>query len=184
MCGDRRRVPSSYVEQHPDGESWIASVLCLSRRHEGRGTAFWEHRPTALQHWWQGDPVLGRRLEQLLGLRWSSQVDRAARRGLLTTVNDEREIFAFPPARTPFTAKEDDSWKLLKLIPSRYNRLLAYPVWQIHSGVDDTSYRRLTVENMRLTMNLFVNYPLRGTVTQRYPAEFYRPVRGLKSTTE
>ena len=124
---------------------------------------------------------MNRRLEADLGLRLSEQLMRCFRKGLpLYEASDVQAMFARKPSRVPFSAHEDDDWRLLKFLPAKFNRLVAYPAWQLHSIVDGSATEKLTIENMRLTMNPFLNYPFeRRSLRSPYPAEMYHPVEGL-----
>lgn len=178
---DADEVPETFFEQHADTTYWLSTVLHLSEYHESRGTAFWEHRHTGLQHWSRADPIMARRLEATLGLRLSEQLDEAFRRGApLYESADMAKIFRRKSGRPPFSAREDENWRLLGFVPSKFNRLVAYPSWQIHSIVDEAHCGPLTVENMRFTMNQFISYPFpRAAPRSAYPTPVYRSVAGL-----
>lgn len=175
------RVPPNFHDQHSDSNCWMASVVHLGQDDNARGTAFWEHKPSGLQHWCRADPVMSRRLEANLGLRLSDQLNGCFRRSVpVYEASDIQRLFAKKATRVPFSAHEDDDWRLLSFVPAKFNRLVAYPAWQLHSIVDGTVTEMLTVENMRLTMNPFLNYPFaRGSIRSPYPAEMYRRVEGL-----
>lgn len=176
-------VPANFHDQHSDGSAWIATVLHLSHSEEARGTAFWEHRPSGLQHCSRADPVMSRRLETRLGLRFSRQLDVAFVRGapIFESSDIYSKLFVRKEGRTAFSAEEDEHWKLLKFVPARFNRLVAYPAWQIHSIVDESRVSNPSRENARLTMNQFLNYPFKreAVCCSPYPRSIYRPVEGL-----
>ncbi len=167
-------------DQHVDGAYWLAAVLHLSTSHEGRGTAFWRHRATGLQHWVALDALQLGALESAFGLCIRAPLAQA-KRHFWSNEEVARLLFAAPATRRPFTADSDDCWERLALIPSRFNRLVLYPTWQIHSLVD-TSSAPLTRDEARLTFNQMIDYPLpRAARRDRtaYPASFYRAVVGL-----
>jgi hypothetical protein len=181
-------VPPNFHDQHADSLNWMATVLHLSHVEQGRGTAFWEHRPSGLQHWARADPIMNRRLEATLGLRLGAQLDRAFARGipLFEAAEIYSKLFARNPARKAFSAREDADWKLLKLVPARFNRLVAYPAWQLHSIVDELPQSQVSLQTARLTINQFLFYPFESQTfkselpgSSPYPLSAYRHVDGL-----
>jgi hypothetical protein len=125
------------------------------------------------------------RLESFLGLRLTAKLPEALMSiPAFDTGMMEKLIFRPIPGRKPFSIAEDENWKLLKFVPAKFNRLVVYPTWQIHSVIDELDPEILTVENMRLTMNQFVEYPLSEGIAPsklKYPRHFYRSIAGLRS---
>ena len=76
--------------------------------------------------------------------------------------------------------EDDDTWKRVGYIPAKFNRLVVYPTWQIHSIVDRTNPNILNAETIRLTINQFVDYPFPRELTSpdAFPSSIYRPVEG------
>jgi hypothetical protein len=184
FAAPRGNLAEAGEDQHTDGFAWLAMVLHLTHTTDDRrGTALWEHRPTGVSHWLRTDPVRMQILELGLGLRMGSQLAAAARRVPSASLDAEgRFLFRPRPGRRPFTNLEDEEWKLLGWIPARWNRMVIYPTWQIHSVVDMSDDADLSVENARLTYNQMVEYPMaRETRSDRtvYERGFYRVVRGL-----
>jgi len=179
---DRAAPPRDLEDQHTDGFAWLAAVLHLSHAVADRGTAMWEHRPTRLQQWLATDPMRMHALERRLGLRLGVQLQRLAGTVPIASNGDVVRLFRPAPGRRPFTAVEDDQWRLLAYVPARFNRLVVYPTWQIHSVVDASAVDAPGIEDARLTFNLMVEYPFDRSLTRArtcYPDDFYRPVRGL-----
>lgn len=185
LAFDWAKRPANFVDQHTDNKSWLATVLHLSHECEGRGTAFWEHRPSGMQHWFEGiDAVQIERLEQFLGLRLKTQLERALMRGPAFSMSQLGQVILHKPRpnRTPMSLEEDTDWRLLAYRPAAFNRLVAFPTWQLHSIVDTSRHPTLTVGNVRLTLNQFAEFPVPDDAAQRgptYPREGYVPVEGL-----
>jgi hypothetical protein len=182
LACDRKKIPNDFMDQHTDNASWLATVLHLSLISESRGTALWKHRPSGLHTWLPGDIVQVQRLEDALGLRLMEQLARAVQQVPVFSTDAVQRLFRPNKQRRPFSIDEDEQWELLQYVPAKFNRLVAYPTWQIHSVVDTTEYERLTVENMRLTVNQTVEYPVPREFLpagSTYPWEFFRTVEGL-----
>ena len=183
MTCDPRRLPDDYVDQHTDNSAWLASVLHLSHECASRGTAFWAHRPTGLESWLPNttgsrtpmDTVHIVRLEEALGLRLTEQLHGKSIIGSHGVAN----IFKARPKRRRMSMEEDSQWRLLRYVPAKFNRLVVYPTWQIHSLVDASPPRRLDTDNVRLTMNQFIDYPMPLGAFSQYPWHSYRRVAGL-----
>jgi len=179
---NRDAPPPELEDQHTDGIAWLAAVLHLSTRSEDRGTAMWEHRPTGLQQWIVTDPVRLKALEARLGLRLSAQLERIVRTVPIAASGDVARLLRPTPGRRPFTNAEDERWRLLAYVPARFNRLVAYPTWQLHSVVDMSPIDRPSLDDARLTFNQMIEFPFARELTRThspYPREFYRDVRGL-----
>jgi hypothetical protein len=176
-------LPENGEDQHTDGFAWLAMVHHLSLSDEGRGTALWQHRPTGLTHWLRVDPVRMHALELGLGLRLSAPLAQAVRASAPAQLDEVgRFMFRPRPGRRPYSNEEDADWKLVGWIPARWNRLVVYPTWQIHSVVDMSGVAELTVDNARLTFNQMIEYPAprpRRADRTVYDRTVYRDVRGL-----
>lgn len=183
LAYNAKQLPNNYVEQHTDGTSWLATILHLSRHNNHRGTALWEHRPTGIHSWYRGDLVQNLQLEQFLGLRFREQIQRAFETTPAFTMEMLRAmIFRSNGDRKPFSLEENSDWRLLQYIPAKFNRLVAYPTWQIHSVIDTTNIQELSIDNMRLTMNNFVEYPFPKEVlpnSSTHNWNLYKKVDGL-----
>ena len=187
MTGDRGKLPQNFVDQHADsGHRWLAAVLHLSHETEGRGTGLWQHRPSGMQSWFTGDVFQIRLLESLnIGLEITAQFDSAMAQVPVRSAEELSRLLFRPAAgRRPFSAQEDAEWRLLTLVEAGFNRLVVYPTWQIHSIVDESTHADLSADNVRLTMNMYVDYPFHpdlgfATHKPRYPASFYSAVAGL-----
>lgn len=182
---DLSRLPKNFSEQHVDNMDWIATVLHLSAISDGRGTAFWEHRPTGIQTWLSADAVQLRRVETLLKMRMREQLNAALDRVPAFSLSDiDKALRTWKESkRRPFSADEDDDWRLLHQVPARFNRLVAYPTWQLHSAVDTLAVAELSTETMRLTMNQWVGYPVPRLFAPNpptYPLDFYASPKGLR----
>jgi len=163
MACNPARLPKLYLDQHADStKRWLATVLHLSHDTDGRGTALWQHRPSGMQSWFSGDALHIKLLESLnLGLHVSPQLDEALRRVPVRSAEElSRLLFRSNNGRKPFSAAEDSEWHLLHFVAARFNRLVVYPTWQIHSLVDEFAQKSISVETMRLTMNQYVDYPV------------------------
>jgi hypothetical protein len=179
---DRAAPPVGLEDLHTDGFAWLAAVLHLAPEVEGRGTAMWEHRPSGLQQWLATDPVRLASIERVLGLRLTTQLAHATTRVPLFSNADAAQLFRTPTTRRPFTTDEDATWRLRAYVPARWNRLVVYPTWQIHSVVDTSPCERPTFDDARLTFNMMIEYPFARELTRSrppYPAGFYRSVAGL-----
>jgi hypothetical protein len=178
--------PPNYTDVHVDNTAWLASVLHLSLHNEARATAFWQHRNTGLQSWYVADPVQLARLESLLDCNFANQFTNAVRQTPQQSVDSFRKsVFEPNPHRRLFSLEEDDQRKLIGAIPAKFNRLVVYPTWQIHSIVDMTTFESLSIDTMRLTMNQFVELPLASlspdkTSGPTFSQKFYRTVEGLR----
>ena len=63
-----------------------------------------------------------------------------------------------------------------------FNRLVAYPGYQLHSLIDTTGFLDLTVENARLTMNQYIGMPFQRDVVGGggvFDTEAYGEIEGL-----
>ena len=136
----------------------------------------WEHRATGLQQWIATDPVRMRRLETF-GLKLGEQLaSAAARTPAFRNADVERLLRTRRGGRRWFSTDEDDDWRLTAYVPARFNRLVVYPTWQIHSVVD-TSGLAPTRDDARLTYNQMVEFPIARELTRSrtpYPRAFYR----------
>jgi hypothetical protein len=72
---------------------------------------------------------------------------------------------------------------LLTKVDAKFNRLVVSPTWQIHSLVDMLSVDKLTADDVRLTMNQFIDFPVLpecGVNTLPvYSQDVYQSVEGL-----
>lgn len=183
---NRAALPAMYSDKHVDSTSWLASVLHLSHVTAKRGTALWQHRPSGLQSWpIHKNPAEIHRLEMLdLGLKFTPQLEEAARKLPQLSGHDLFKA-VFTSYATPFSDEESSDWRLLKNVDARFNRLVVYPTWQIHSIVDMLDIEKLTIDNARLTMNQFIDFPVLPecgvNVSPVYAAKVYAHVDGLIS---
>lgn len=158
-----------FSEQHVDTATWLASVIYLfgepGVETPERGTAFWRHRPTGLTCFSQGDSPDSVELvlkEKLLGFPLMQELPDALTKIPATCMNllNARVFKQVDRGRRPLSMEESDTWELLYAAPAKFNRLVCYPSWFIHSALetpDDTP----TVDTARLTMNCFVLSPFR-----------------------
>src|SRR5262249_36777915 len=56
-------------------------------------------------------------------------------------------------------------WELLDFVPQRFNRLVAYPTWQLHSLAYADYAPPADLDAARLTLNSWVDWPRRGATT-------------------
>ncbi len=182
---DRDHPILDIEDQHTDDMAWLAAVVHLSTVVGGRGTAMWEHRPTGLQQWLAADPVRLATLARTFGLRLDEQIARAVERypGFISATDVPRllRMRADKPRRL-FSNAEDAIWRRTAYVPARWNRLVVYPTWQIHSVVDESPIEWPTVDDARLTYNLMIDYPFAREQTRArppYPRAFYRRIPGL-----
>jgi hypothetical protein len=178
------RLPADFEDQHTDHGDWLASIFHLSKLVEGRGTAFWEHRPTGLEHFHPAtDALQAERLAQLLGFSMSKQWAQAVRStSALTMRTFESEVFVIKPGRRPFTTEDDETWHCIHHVPAQFNRMVVYNTWQIHSIVDTSNCHKLDMNSARLTMNQVIGLPVAREVFgigPKWPKEFYGTVEGL-----
>jgi len=153
---------AKYSIQHVDGHSWLASVLYLAGDRVESGTAFWRDRATQLQSKLPGNILLAQKIEAFFGTRHFAALERAFLRGPEVDLDAMLAAAAAGRPSPRFPAAGDDQWDLLKLVPARYNRLVCYPTWQIHSVAYPDYRPPESVESARLTLNTFVEYPLPG----------------------
>jgi hypothetical protein len=182
LACDKKHLPATYTDQHADGGHWLATVYHLSSRTEDRGTAFWEHRPTGMQHWFGRDPMVAHALEAYLGMNVSGPVQEMMKTRPMFRVEDLTEmLFKSTPTARPFSGEDDTTWRRIHYVPAKFNRLVVYPTWQLHSIVDRTDDGVLDPETFRITFNQVVTYPFsREMLAPRaFPMAIYRPVSGL-----
>ena len=174
--------------QHVDGFSWLATVLYLFQAGEEpdarRGTAFWRHRQSGLQHWLHGDMVQIAKVEKLLGLKMSPTIQSLSGIPYIQSLDQiSQSIFDHTRAKTmPFSADESDTWERLAVVGACFNRMIVYPTFQIHTIVDTVAPNPASLEEARLTMNTFVDYPFafEAAATSAYSGEAYWPIPGLQ----
>lgn len=179
---------NGYIDQHVDTYSWIAVVTYLFEHDEtsgaDRGTAFWKHRPTDLRTFFLGDLLQASQIEHLFGLRFIDDFRRASVRLRAASMEEAQKQILENPAsvRRLFSLEEDNTWKLLKFVPARFNRMVAYPTWQFHSIVDTTAVHALSTRNARLTYNTFVPYPVPAGLGPRskYQGGGYASIDGMR----
>jgi hypothetical protein len=174
-----------FIDQHTDDEAWLATVLYLfpNEQARGRGTAFWRHRPTGLTHWLPTDIANVLSSEVFLGLDLTKPVAAAMANGIVPPIANlrafgERLGGAPKPGRRAFSLEETDEWELVHFVEAKFNRMVIYPTFQIHSVVDTSDPTDASV-GVRLTMNTFIDYPFPGPHIGRYREESYVPVEGI-----
>jgi hypothetical protein len=178
---------NGYIDQHVDTFSWIAVVTYLFEHDErsgiDRGTAFWKHRPTNLQTFFLGDLLQAAQIEQLFGLRFIDPFRKASVRLRAATMAEaQKQILENASSdRRLFSLEEDSTWKLLKFVPARFNRMVAYPTWQFHSIIDTSPTHTLSTSNARLTYNTFIPYPVPAGLgpQSEYRGGGYAPIDGM-----
>jgi hypothetical protein len=178
---------SGYIDQHVDTFSWIAVVTYLFEHDDSdgidRGTAFWKHRPTDLQTFFLGDLLQAAQIEHLFGLRFIDPFRQACVRLRASSMAEaQKQILESPSSgRRLFSLEEGSTWKLLKFVPARFNRMVAYPTWQFHSIVDTSFTQTLSTRNARLTYNTFIPYPVPAGLGPRstYQGGGYASIDGM-----
>lgn len=54
---------------------------------------------------------------------------------------------------------DTEDWKLLFSVEMKFNRLVAYPTWQLHSLNYQPEWFGIQLDQRRLTHNLFISWP-------------------------
>jgi hypothetical protein len=179
---------NGYIDQHVDTYSWIAVVTYLFEHDEhagvDRGTAFWRHRPTDLQTFFLGDLLQAAQIEHLFGLKFIDPFRKASIRMRAASMSEAQKQILENPAsgRRLFSLEEDSIWKLLRFVPARFNRMVAYPTWQFHSIVDTSVTHALSTRNARLTYNTFIPYPVPAGLgpQSKYQGGGYTSIDGMR----
>ncbi|ALN57860.1 DUF6445 family protein [Lysobacter enzymogenes] len=179
---------NGYIDQHVDTFSWIAVVTYLFEHDEragyDRGTAFWKHRPTDLKTFFLGDLLQAAQIEQLFGLNFIDPFRKASVRLRAASMAEAQKQILENPASTRrlFSLEEDNHWSLLKFVPARFNRMVAYPTWQFHSIVDTSPIQALSTRNARLTYNTFIPYPVPAGLgpQPKYQGGGYAAIDGMR----
>ena len=179
---------NGYIDQHVDTFSWIAVVTYLFEHDErsgvDRGTAFWKHRPTDLKTFFLGDLLQAAQIEHLFGLNFIDPFRKASLRLRAASMADaQKQILENPSStRRLFSLEEDHQWSLLKFVPARFNRMVAYPTWQFHSIVDTSPPQALSTRNARLTYNTFIPYPVPADLgpQPKYQGGGYAAIDGMR----
>lgn len=169
-----------YDSIHADGHSWLAGLIYLKPgADEFSATGFWRHMPTGLEGVYNGEQPLmnSARFDRLLG---TTLVEDTARALADTTETDYMQWLRTILSQddTPFEGNDHGSWEKVDEVRSVYNRLVVYPTWQLHSVIEDHERVPQSVEDARLTLNLFVRSPLFNGGC-RVPA---RPLQTERST--
>lgn len=176
--------------QHVDGVAWLATVLYLFGQRDvsdsSRGTAFWRHRQSGLQHWFFGDIVQIMRAEKLLGLSMVRGIQSISSSCNIQSLGQASQVVFGRASESivPFTADESETWEKIAFVEARFNRMIVYPTFQIHSIVDTTAPAPKSLADARLTMNTFIDYPftLEPKAASVYGLDSYLPVMGLHVT--
>jgi len=167
-----------YAHIHTDGDNWLAMVLHLSHGLDKRaGTAFWRHQPTGLESIYNGEePVRAATIiEACFGVDVLDRPRAAAvQRSTLGLAAWQRSLT--PVRKTPFPATDHDAFKRIGYVPSRFNRLVVYPAWQLHSIAMSEQRTAPKLEAARLTLNGNVRHPL----LERHPRMPVSPIAELE----
>jgi hypothetical protein len=180
----RAALDGGFVDQHVDGAVWLAAITYLFEPQSSgaRGTAFWKYKPLNLQTFCAADAASMAYQEKFLGLRFFDQLRDSAEFFPTHDIKElSRHIMGGPvEGRQLFSLDENEKWELMKFVPAKFNRLVAYPASQFHSAVDTTEPPSISMGDARLTFNGLIPYPW----DQKYRAKplyqgSYRDVSGM-----
>ncbi|MFB6372613.1 MAG: DUF6445 family protein [Bradymonadaceae bacterium] len=155
------RLDANIQSIHIDSHSWLAILIYLKEDMEDQtGTAFWRHTPTGLESMFYSSNLLAMQtLENLFEIdileKLRATYADTPRLQFETVV---REMMKEGPPPPPDQSHGD--WELLDSVQAKFNRLVAYPTWQWHSAVYPHYTPPETLDDARLTLNTFVEYPL------------------------
>lgn len=191
LACDKSKLPYPFFDQHIDADPsiWLASVLHFSLHPEARGTGFWKNIALESEHLSTiQDPPFLLRLEEDFGLTFTKPLLKLIKKGSLLTMEDLFPFLFSDSQSEPFSRQSGEKWKLMHFVEAKFNRLVVYPAWLFHSIIDESQFKELTLDNMRLTMNTFhgvpydLNKPIKIGLDYDfipYSYDFYRPIKGL-----
>jgi hypothetical protein len=64
--------------------------------------------------------------------------------------------------KMPWPTRDFGEWEMIHYVPARFNRLVVYPTWQYHSVATKRYAPPQTMEEARLTMNIFIRHKAFG----------------------
>jgi hypothetical protein len=163
---------------HVDEFGFIASVMYLSDSERSHGgTVLCRHRRTGIQTvppFAEGLPASlaahiratqsYQYIEHLLNLKGRSKITDIVDGAPLLSKEQHETVWDHlmeGSSNAPrYMTESDDHWEIIEQIDMRFNRLVAYPTWQLHGINWDMSVAGTTKAEQRLTMMDWLNYPI------------------------
>ena len=144
---------------HTDVANFVGCVLYLSE-HEGSGTAFWRDTDSGLESYLAGSFVMLQKVEAMFGINLMGRVrDAYLRSPVLSHGELEKRMFERMPDEFVFPKDDHAGWQAVDHVPTRFNRLVFYHGWTIHSIYHENYQPPSSLEDGRMTMNIQIPWP-------------------------
>lgn len=144
---------------HTDVANFIGSVLYLSE-HEGSGTAFWRDGVSGLESYLAGSIVMLQKIEAMFGINMLGRMkDAFVNTPILSHREVEKMMFKRLPENFVFPKESHAGWEYVDHVPTKFNRLVFYHGWTIHSIYHENYQAPKSIEEARMTMNVQIAWP-------------------------
>jgi hypothetical protein len=154
-----------YRDVHSDPHGLFAMVLDLSPDADGSmGTAFWRHAATGIESACSRtenpfDVMV--RYDEIFKTRLMEGAARLQAHAPTMTYAEWINTLSNELARRPpFPSRNHGPWELIDTVEARFNRLVVYPTWKLHSVFMKKHVQARSLERAPLTLNAFVRHPV------------------------
>lgn len=156
---EKDRLPSV----HYDPNNFIGALVYLCE-NENSGTAFWRDKATGLETYLPTGMLLQAKMEKTFNFKMREKLEATLLDKPYFSYDQlERDlIHKRIPDEIVFPKTDFCGWEAVHSVKSKFNRLVFYHGWVLHSPYYDNFEYPTSREDSRLSMNIQIPWPING----------------------